>query len=191
MNVEEIFNILDKEKTENKYPCYEKLAREFDFECFYTNCEEDSKIQERLKCYSMITWYCTDTYVGMLAYALDGKLVCYSWQFGRKCETEFFFKDEESFCSLRDFIKSFVPEKKPEFSTFEECDLFYSIEFNFQLLRGFHDEAFVVETNERIFIDFSWEKMKNWYSHFSHKVKSIDGRIFDLSNIRFKIPTKE
>jgi len=133
MNVEEIFNILDKEKTENKYPCYEKLAREFDIECFYTNCEEDSKIQERLKCYSMITWYCTDTYVGMLAYALDGKLVCYSWQFGRKCETEFFFKDEESFCSLRDFIKSFVPEKSLNFLHLKNviCFILLNLIFNF------------------------------------------------------------
>lgn len=51
----------------------------------------------RVTVYAIREWYCTDTYVGLYLYLIDGVAVCLSHQVGRKYEPQWYFLSEEKF----------------------------------------------------------------------------------------------
>ena len=54
-----------------------------------------SKLDKRFQQFPVYTWMCTDTMVGIYAIALDGTLVAYTTQEGRKCHTNMYYINRE------------------------------------------------------------------------------------------------
>ena len=112
---------------------WEELARELNVDLYYS-------VDERLKAYYLKMWYCTDSYVGIRAYFLDGKFVAISNQLGRKCGEDFSFVSDEIFKELRAYLFSLIQmyEYKPKIDILEGLDEeipnTYKIEYNSQIL---------------------------------------------------------
>jgi hypothetical protein len=98
----------------------------------------------RLKCYWLQCWYCTDSWVGRRAYFLDDKLICVSYQGGRKSEEHFEFVTKEAAKELKDYLDSLLPEEDNPFGVnviipeTAEIPERYKIEFSGQLMAQFH-----------------------------------------------------
>ncbi len=67
----------------------------------------------RLKKHWVHHWTCTDTWVGLAIYTLDGQPVAFSSQSGRKSREEFYFLSRESAESVRTYLVSFKEVKMP------------------------------------------------------------------------------
>ncbi|MGP3748792.1 hypothetical protein ACTWKA_15145 [Bacillus sp. 3A_MP1] len=93
--------------------------------------------QDRLKCYWVGNWYCTDSYVGYRVYFLDNQPAAFSIQLGRKCEESFHWFNLEFATKVREYLLSLTQEKELNISI---CDInedigdSYKIEFNAQIL---------------------------------------------------------
>ncbi|MED4848313.1 hypothetical protein [Bacillus atrophaeus] len=93
--------------------------------------------QDRLKCYWVGNWYCTDSYVGYRVYFLDNEPAAFSIQQGRKCEESFHWFNLELATKVREYLLSLTQEKELNISI---CDInedigdSYKIEFNAQIL---------------------------------------------------------
>jgi len=125
-----------EDKKIQSYVDWEELARIFDIS------DLDWSEDKRLQAYHMRTWYCTDSYVGWRAYFLDGELVAFSSQMGRKFDEDFEFISKESALKVRDYLHSLVQESE-QFDRFsivtgldEEIDDTYKIDFNSQILQS-------------------------------------------------------
>jgi hypothetical protein len=83
-------------------PSWNELASYFNIYDLYWS--DDT----RLKCYFVRRWYCTDKFVGLRAYSLDGNFIAYSYQYGRKSDEDFPFLSKEHKVKLRDYLFSLV-----------------------------------------------------------------------------------
>ena len=140
MKLKEVIEKIDKsKKNEDSVSIYE-LGQEV-FDLFDLDWIE----QERLKCYWIYKWYCTDSYVGQRAYFFDDKLVAVSYQSGRKCSEEFRWVSNKIFKEVYEYIKSFQQEQAlntPDFLDLEEeCGETYKISFYSQLFDYQKNEA--------------------------------------------------
>lgn len=95
---------------------------------------------ERLKCYFIKTWYCTDSYVGIRAYFLDDKFVAVSAQNGRKSSEDFEFVSMDVAKEVRDYLLSLVEKEdglKIQLLTEDELNQeipdTYKIQYNSQI----------------------------------------------------------
>lgn len=94
---------------------------------------------ERLKCYWIGNWYCTDSWVGYRIYFLDDEPVAVSTQQGRKCSEEFEWFSRELALKVRDYLISIMPKSEEDLQ-FKLCDINedigegYKISFNSQIL---------------------------------------------------------
>lgn len=61
---------------------------------------------EEMKCYFLISWYCTDSWVGVRAYFLNGEFVAISSQIGRKYDQEFEWVSKEAYYKVKEYIAS-------------------------------------------------------------------------------------
>ncbi|WP_342490465.1 hypothetical protein [Bacillus sp. FSL R5-0443] len=93
--------------------------------------------QDRLKCYWVGNWYCTDSYVGYRIYFLDNEPAAFSIQLGRKYKESFHWFTLELATKVREYLLSLIQEKELNISI---CDInedigdSYKIEFNEQIL---------------------------------------------------------
>ncbi len=62
-------------------------------------------------------WYCTDSWVGIRAYNLNGELVCVSSQVGRKYPQEFEWVSKEAYDKTRDFILTKIKQQETDMPT--------------------------------------------------------------------------
>jgi len=114
---------------------WENLGNTFDIPNYWSLWFE----QERLKAYFIQKWYCTDSYVGVRAYFLDGKFIAVSSQLGRKMDEDFAFVSKEDAENLKKYIESLINEEEDEIKV-EILDLeqelkeFYSVDYNSQIL---------------------------------------------------------
>lgn len=79
----------------------EKLCQELN--CLY-DCFPSDKVDEKLKKYWLHSWKCTDTWVGIAAYFLEGSLVCVSCQNCRKGCEDFEWVSQEKANDVRNFL---------------------------------------------------------------------------------------
>lgn len=95
------------------------------------------EFDDRIKMVFIRPHYCTDSWVGVRAYFLDGEFVAISTQVGRKWDEEFQFVSHEAAMKVKDYVLSFV---KPQYDIKiadkmdEEIDDFYTVEFANQIL---------------------------------------------------------
>ena len=117
-------------------PDWEELSSIFNINNLYYS--ED----ERLKVYFIKKWYCTDSYVGLRAYFLNGVFVATSYQVGRKADEDFSFVSKALALELKNYLLeiSVNEEIEPNYDIIDESDLdeeipnTYKIEFNTQIL---------------------------------------------------------
>jgi hypothetical protein len=145
-----IKNLNEKNITE---PSYEKLFGLFKLDFYYVDYDKLYK-NERLKCYFIKKWYCTDTYVGLRAYFLDNELICFSNQAGRKMDEEFHFISIDFANKMKIFLETFSIENI--FSNIELIDDgtldeiikgTFKIKYNSQIL---HEEAYYGDKKVKI-----------------------------------------
>lgn len=135
--------------------------------------------QERLKAYFIQQWLCTDSWVGVRAYFLDGKIIAVSSQLGRKMGEDFAFTSKEDAEKLKAYIQSLINEEEDEIKV-EILDLeqelkeFYSVNYNTEIL---HKHAIYdghkVEIVKR---DFRSEDIGSINYFYSVEVKFEDGK---------------
>lgn len=87
--------------------------------------------QDRLKCYWIFNWYCTDTYVGYRMYFFDDEPVAFSQQIGRKYDEEFQWFSLESADKIRAYLLSFLRDDNE--LAVNICDINEDIGDNFKL----------------------------------------------------------
>jgi hypothetical protein len=158
-------------------PSWEQLSNLFNIFDLYWS--ED----ERLKCYFIKKWYCTDSYVGLRAYFLDGEFVAISNQTGRKSCEDFTFTSLESSKKVRDYLLSLVDgENKINVDLLDDNVLdgempdTYKIEFNTQIL---HKTALL--NGERVEIvkrSYRWDSHSKNNEKYFHtvEIKKADGK---------------
>jgi hypothetical protein len=80
--------------------------------------------QNWLKKFWITKWLCTDTYVGLAVYTLDGEPVAISTQTGRKMDEHISFLSEAAFKKVQEFIyklwRAELEEEPSEFVNLEE-----------------------------------------------------------------------
>lgn len=81
------------------------------------------KYEKGLVAYWVISRYCTDSYVGLQAIYLNGELVAYSQQEGRKCDYEVTFLNIEAAKAVKDFVVSCMETHEDEFEVATAEDL--------------------------------------------------------------------
>ncbi|MGV4321254.1 hypothetical protein [Bacillus mojavensis] len=141
--------------------------------------------QDRIKCYWIGNWYCTDSYVGYRAYFIDNEPVAISTQLGRKCEENFHWFNLELATKVREYLMSLTLEKELNISI---CDVnedigdSYNIEFNAQILNSDR----VKLNNEKVEI---LEKIKHtpYGTDTKIRIKLPDGKEknVDVGDLRF------
>jgi len=96
---------------------------------------------DRLKAYFIKKWYCTDSYVGLRTYFLDGEFVAISGQSSRKSDEEFTFMSKECAEKVRLYLISLVHEEKEihvdildEDELDEEIPGTFKIQYNTQII---------------------------------------------------------
>jgi hypothetical protein len=159
-------------------PDFSRLGNIFNiYDLHYSN-------DTRLKSYFIRKWYCTDSYVGLKAYFLDGEFIATSWQSGRKMDEEFTFVSKEKALKLKIYLESLVEEDSGVglIDLFKEKDLdeeisnTFKIEYNSQIL---HRTGLL--KGERVEIlkkRYSWEDKENYFH--TVKIKKQDGIIEEI-----------
>jgi hypothetical protein len=132
MKLIEIANRIDKSSRNEDWVDITKFDTEF-------NCTFEYIEQNRLKCYHIGNWLCTDSWVGRRMYFLDDEPVAISTQIGRKYDQEFEWFSEEKALKVRDYLLSLMKENEEDLQL-KFCDInddigdSFKIEFNCQIL---------------------------------------------------------
>lgn len=88
--------------------------------------------QERLTCYWVGYWLCTDSWVGYRMYFFDGEAVAFSIQFGRKVSEKFYWFSVEIATKVRDYLLSLIVEEDRGLGV-EVCDINEDIGDDFKI----------------------------------------------------------
>ena len=132
MKLIDIANKIDKSQKNESYVDIEDFNSEFDFD-FGFNLQQD-----KIKCYWIGNWYCTNSYVGYRMYFLDDEPVAFSIQNGRKSSEEFKWFSKELALKVKDYLISLMPNDNE--LNIELCDVnddigdSFKISFNNQIL---------------------------------------------------------
>jgi hypothetical protein len=105
----------------------------------------DESFSERVKKYYVTKWRCTDSFVGSRLITFDGIPVFFTWQTGRKCDTNYYSLNDEKVKELILFLHSLCEKPgynytKAETSMEEDLepifdnDMEYSVNFTNQVL---------------------------------------------------------
>lgn len=89
--------------------------------------------QNRLKCYWIGSWYCTETQVGYRMYFLDNELVALSIQNGRKSDERIKWINKKAAEDVKNYIIYIIPREELFVETFdlnEDIGNSFKIEFN-------------------------------------------------------------
>ena len=103
MNIEDVLAL---GKSEEKYPVYDFNAFDASLgtEIWYSG---DAEIGKHLTASRIISWTCTDTGVGILAYFFNEKFVAFSKQPYRKADEVLYWVSEEDANVVRSFLLTF------------------------------------------------------------------------------------
>jgi hypothetical protein len=181
MKLIEIASRIDKSKQNEEWVSTEDIGYEIGID----NVPHTE--QNRLKCFWVGNWYCTDSYVGYRMYFFDDEPVAFSIQKGRKCEEKFNWFSLESATKLKEYLLSLIIEEEKELNI-DICDINEDVGDNFrinysgQILKS--DKATldgeIVEILERI-------KNKPYGIDTELKVKLSNGeeKNVDIRDLRF------
>lgn len=134
MKISEIINRLDKSKNNSTSVDQEELMGALYIESF---CNWFSELDKKIKGYYIKKSYCTDTYVGLIAWFFDDDFFAISSQEYRKSHTYFYFKNEEYTEFLRDYILSLFESEVRNYELIdmnEDFPEFYQVQYTSQLL---------------------------------------------------------
>lgn len=98
MKTSELLSRLDLLKKEEYN--IEDLLGEFNIDSFDVDYD---KI--KLYCIRIVTWFCTDSWVGILVVLLDDTPVCISRQIGRKWDEEFEWVSKEAYLKTKEVVE--------------------------------------------------------------------------------------
>lgn len=112
MKLSEAIARIDKSEKNSAGADVEEFAQALDIH--FCNSPDWQKFEARVKGYWLAVWQCTDTWVGMAAYFMDGELVAISTQTARKSGTEYDFVNNEAAEKVRAFVIELIAEEIPE-----------------------------------------------------------------------------
>lgn len=115
MNIQEMYNNRHNYKTYGGDKIFDIFNEFFDYDRSF-EWDKFEEAEKRFVTYSVNTWFCTDTRVGLLMYTLDGEYVGMSWQPGRRCDTCYMF-DSTNVDKLKDFALSLAEPEEYSFQT--------------------------------------------------------------------------
>lgn len=185
MKLIDIINSIDKNnKGLQSQPAWSDIAQAFQIHDL--GCYDD----KRLTAYHIVTWYCTDSYVGLRAYFLDDEFIGISEQSGRKSNEDFKFVSKEIALKVRFYLESlrapnsYLPHGYLDLE--EEVVDYYSIDFIQGILPQFHKYG-ICKNNEKVELVATSSRLR--YDNFDIvKVKFENGeeKLVDIKDIRFK-----
>lgn len=135
------------DKSDSDYVDQEDLREYFQLANYGDYSDEFDK---RVKGYYVVRWYCTDTYVGLMAIYLDDELVGMSRQTARKNKCEFEWLSQEA----AERVRNVLSPATPKFDILDpDTDYapFYSVSYSGEVLdlEGFYKGVPVKVTNRR------------------------------------------
>lgn len=170
-----------EDRTIQTDPNWESILYEFNiYESFWSN-------DERLKGYYLKVWLCTDTWVGQIAYFLDGEFVYLSTQSARKSDIDIEFVSQESAKKIEKYLRSLIEQENEKTFTLldldEEVTPFYKIQYNTQIL---HKTA--LYDNDEVSIVSKRNEHKDFHTV---KILLTDGtsKEVDCRDLKFKYST--
>lgn len=122
---------IDTSKATTSYVNIDDFMEEFDLSFYSVNWKiEDpwNVFEEKVKAIPIYTWICTDTRVGIFAYTFEEKLICLSFQTGRKMDKEFYWVSKEAALSIRKFIESMIEPRDKIWLLDDFNDSYWEIE---------------------------------------------------------------
>lgn len=132
MKLRDLIARVDRSEKNTDDAQVEDFARLFDLYLSW-----DDKFGARVKKHWIYNWYCTDTYVGLAAYYMDGEPVAVSFQSGRKSDEEIEFVSKEAATKVREFIVTLLEPEEPSYPVAnldEELPDTYTVSYGEQLL---------------------------------------------------------
>lgn len=182
----EVFERVIKTEENERHVNAEELMQDLGIGGYLSGWEDGFA---RFKGYWITRWLCTDTWVGVTAYFLDGEPVATSVQTARKNDEQFFFISEEAVERVRMFIYSVMAQeekRKPSFVSLDhEIEAFYTVAYGSQIIdrRGFYNgEACDITEVWGTFAD-----IKKWQDV---RVKFASGEEKIIPTSEFKIPIR-
>lgn len=148
---------------------------------------QSDAVEARLKQQYLIKWYCTDSYVGVSVFQLDGVPVAITRQQGRKCGVDVMFLSTAGADAMRAFILSLMQEDdeyKPYILPDDEMiEDHYTVEFGDQLLTefGFYN-------GEPVTVVKKWHTYADIDKWRIVEVQLPDGTTKEISMDEFHIP---
>lgn len=132
MKIKELANKIDKSKENEDWVDVGAIGSQF-------NLNIDDIEQDRLKCYWVGNWYCTDTWVGYRIYFLDDIAVAFSIQSARKCCEDIYWFSKELALKVKEYLITLMIQEEDELDI-SICDIddeigdSYKINFNNEIL---------------------------------------------------------
>lgn len=186
MNIEEIVKKINRSK--NDYFNVTSFVQNALSKNYYDYNFDDELMQEKFKCYYLISWYCTDSWVGYRFYFFEDEFICYSFQPGRKYQEEYKFVSKELYNKVLKYISTFkiaeIEDGVEIINPDTSFDEYYSLDWAGSMIPYHHKFAYKKDTKEKIEIDST--------VHFSNdilesKVYDVDGNIHHLKDLLFHI----
>lgn len=116
MKLSEIALKIDKSENNEDWVSIKKIGELFDLSIW------NHKENERLKCFWIGNWRCTDTWVGYKMYFLDDEPVAYSTQSARKSDEHIMWFSKETSSKVKDYLISLM-EYEDEYCQLDYCDI--------------------------------------------------------------------
>ena len=115
----------------------ETLAEELGL---YGAFNEEEDLQNRMRGYYIHVWQCTDTWVGSIAWFLDGEFVYYTFQNARKSNIDYKYASKEAYNKVVVFVLSMLRQDERESDLMdleEEIPEKFTVEYNSQILHKY------------------------------------------------------
>lgn len=188
MKLIDIANKIDKTKLNEDFINVIDFSEEFNYD-FYSGSYIE---QDRLKCYWVENWICTDTLVGTKMYFLDNEPVAVSMRQARKCDEKFKWFSKDLALKVKNYLISLMKEEEKEID-FEICDLnedigedSYKIYYSSQL--DFNKKAMLKGEDIEII-----ERVNHGYLSNELKIKTHNGeiKVVNIEELDFKFHLAE
>lgn len=174
---------MDFSKLDDEYGV-EEFQRALGLEQTYTDSD---KIASRLKSGYLRKWICTDTWVGLAVFFLDGRPVAITQQSARKSDIHVTFIDAAGVDAMRDFCISLLTESEhhdvPILADDIMIDEFYTVDYGSQLLTkfGFYN-------GEPVDVIRTWHSYGDIDKWHDVEVRLPDGTLKTINTKEFMIP---
>lgn len=152
--------------------------------------------QNRLTCYFIGNWYCTDTVVGYRVYFFDDKPVAVSTQSARKSDEKFEWITIEKYNLVKEYVLSFYNEELAGIKILnpdEEHTDTYTINYYSQLLKSHKENALYNNKSVRVIKNKdSYYDVNKLYKPETVCIQFTDGKTewVEMKDLTFKFYLK-